>query len=275
MSSDQSQWWFGRLQASRPRSTWPKVSKNWTRIYNNSRDTGTLTVVKSLSPANDPGLFNLQIDGATAGDRRNVGNGGTTGAQTVNTGTHTVGETAGTRPPGQLHLLDRCKNGATGTNSGPLNVSISKSADVTCTITNTRNKGTIEVVKDLIPSTDPGQVRPPDRRLDRRTGAASVTAHRRVQCGRPRAPTRSARPPARAPTSPTTPRSIACTNGASGSGSGPLNVEHHSNGNVIAARSPTRADSGTIQVVKDLIPSTDPGSSTSRSTARPQGRRRR
>ena len=45
----------------------------------NSRNTGQLRVVR----AGDTGAFDLQIDGATAG----------TGLQTLNTGTHTVGET--------------------------------------------------------------------------------------------------------------------------------------------------------------------------------------
>ncbi len=65
-------------------------------VITNTRQTGKLEVQKVLNPANDPGLFNLQIDGSTAGTGANVGNGGTTGEQTVNTGTRTVGEIAGT-----------------------------------------------------------------------------------------------------------------------------------------------------------------------------------
>ena len=45
----------------------------------NTRNTGQLRVVR----AGDAGAFDLQIDGATAG----------TGLQTLNTGTHMVGET--------------------------------------------------------------------------------------------------------------------------------------------------------------------------------------
>src|SRR5204863_1968134 len=62
----------------------------------NTRETGKLEVVKDLIPSTDPGKFNLQIDGATDPDAANIGDGGSTGETTLNTGTHTVGETAGT-----------------------------------------------------------------------------------------------------------------------------------------------------------------------------------
>src|SRR5205814_2175811 len=62
----------------------------------NTRETGKLEVVKDLNPSTDPGKFNLQIDGSTDADAANVGDGGWTGEETLNTGTHTVGETAGT-----------------------------------------------------------------------------------------------------------------------------------------------------------------------------------
>lgn len=54
----------------------------------------TLTVTKVLVPAADAGMFNLQVDGATAGTGASVGNGGTTGAVPFTVGSHTVGETA-------------------------------------------------------------------------------------------------------------------------------------------------------------------------------------
>ena len=49
-----------------------------------------LTVTKALQPAGDRGRFDLQIDGNTIA--ANVGDQGSTGAQTVNLGSHTVGE---------------------------------------------------------------------------------------------------------------------------------------------------------------------------------------
>ncbi len=57
---------------------------------------GTLTVNQVIDPADDPGLFNLQIDGSTTGTGVNAAHGGTTGAVTVSAGAHAVGQTAGT-----------------------------------------------------------------------------------------------------------------------------------------------------------------------------------
>jgi hypothetical protein len=56
-----------------------------------------LKVVKLLDPTDDPGKFNLQIDGSTAGTGANVGHNGTTGFVPVTAAVqYTVGETAGT-----------------------------------------------------------------------------------------------------------------------------------------------------------------------------------
>src|SRR5207247_1561148 len=54
----------------------------------------TLTVNKVLNPAGDTGKFNLYIDAVTRSSAGGVGNGGTTGAQVVTSGSHSVGETA-------------------------------------------------------------------------------------------------------------------------------------------------------------------------------------
>jgi hypothetical protein len=62
--------------------------------YTNTRDTGTIKVTKVLAPATDAGRFNLLINGAAKAT--NVGDGGTTGVQTVLPGTYTVAESAGT-----------------------------------------------------------------------------------------------------------------------------------------------------------------------------------
>jgi hypothetical protein len=59
--------------------------------YTNTRDS-TIKVTKVLAPATDAGRFNLLVDGAAKAT--NVGDGGTTGVQTVAAGTHTVGESA-------------------------------------------------------------------------------------------------------------------------------------------------------------------------------------
>ena len=133
----------------------------------NSRDTGKLEVQKDLSPTTDGGLFNLQIDGTTDPDATDVGDGGSTGEETVNTGDHQVGEAAGT----DTDLADyqksiECKddNGTgavvastTGDDAGPLTVPVTTGSDIVCVITNTRETGKLEVLKALDPDTDPGK----------------------------------------------------------------------------------------------------------------------
>src|SRR3990167_3762659 len=54
----------------------------------------TLKVIKRVIPDNDPGKFNLHIDGNVRAS--NVGHNGTTGPVLVQAGSHTVAETAGT-----------------------------------------------------------------------------------------------------------------------------------------------------------------------------------
>lgn len=92
---------------------------------------GTLTVVKKLVPVDDPGKFNLTIDGVV--NVSNVGDGGTTGAVSVNTGSHLVGETAGTGT--DLADYDRTISCTNGTGS---TATVVAGQNTTCTITNTR-----------------------------------------------------------------------------------------------------------------------------------------
>ncbi|HLY82426.1 MAG TPA: hypothetical protein VKQ71_05540, partial [Acidimicrobiales bacterium] len=115
-----------------------------------------LKVVKVLDPTNDSGLFNLQIDGTTAGGATDVGNNGTTGFQTVSVGDHSVGETAGTGT--SLSNYDSsisCDNTDSGTGTSLSGISLTYGDAVTCTITNHRIP-TITVDKVLVPSSDPG-----------------------------------------------------------------------------------------------------------------------
>ena len=121
----------------------------------NTRNPGTLTVTKSLAPANDAGKFNLQIDSTT--QAANVGNGGTTGAKTVSVGSHTVGETAGTGTSlGEYTSSISCLSGTTsvasGTGSGPLTVNVPAGAAIVCTISNTRKSIDLAVTKTAAPS---------------------------------------------------------------------------------------------------------------------------
>ena len=132
----------------------------------NTRETGKLEVVKDLEPVERLGHVQPsdRRQSPNAGSE-NVGDGGTTGEQTLNTGTHNVGETAviGTDLADyqkSISCVDTANGNApagstSGDSAGPLNVNVTEDADIVCTITNTRETGKLEVVKDLNPSTTP------------------------------------------------------------------------------------------------------------------------
>jgi uncharacterized repeat protein (TIGR01451 family) len=108
-------------------------------------NSGRLEVRKVLSPALDPGLFNLQINGATAGTGANVGNNGTTGEIIVTAGNNTVGETAGTATSLANYTSSISCANMNGTGSvvasgigTSLMVNVAEGSDIVCTITNTR-----------------------------------------------------------------------------------------------------------------------------------------
>ncbi len=111
----------------------------------------TLTVNKTLIPSSDSGLFNLQIDGATAGTGANVGDLGTTGAVEVTIGSHTVGETAGT-----LTSLSDYTSVISGDCGRDGSVALAAGENKTCTITNTR-KPKLTVIKVTDPANDTGK----------------------------------------------------------------------------------------------------------------------
>lgn len=108
----------------------------------NPPETGTLTINKILNPASDSGKFDLQIDGLTlAADQ---GNNGTTGAQTFTAGSvHTFGETAGIG----TNLADYASALGGDADCADGSVTIPAGGAVNCTITNTRDTGTITVHK--------------------------------------------------------------------------------------------------------------------------------
>jgi hypothetical protein len=118
---------------------WYEQVKCW---FTNTKDTpppptGTIKVTKKLVPATDSGKFNLLIDGvAKASD---VGDGGTTGTQTVAIGQHTVAESAGTGTSlsdydASLSCVDKAHGGTD--NDGSLQVDQDEAWE--CVITNTR-----------------------------------------------------------------------------------------------------------------------------------------
>jgi hypothetical protein len=116
---------------------WYEWVKCW---YTNTKqpDTGTIKVIKKLLPATDAGKFNLQVDGQTKA--ADVGDGGTTGTQTVTTGAHSVGETAGTGTnladyDAATSCVDTAHNGPADTDGS---LTVGKGDAWECTITNTR-----------------------------------------------------------------------------------------------------------------------------------------
>jgi uncharacterized repeat protein (TIGR01451 family) len=112
--------------------------------------TGTLEVRKAVLPINDAGRFNLLIDGQVfAAD---VQNGGTTGAQLVTAGIHTVAESAGA----QTTLDDyqrslRCVetgSGSVWTPDATGRVNVDAGDTVVCTFTNIR-LGAVTIAKQV------------------------------------------------------------------------------------------------------------------------------
>ncbi len=106
----------------------------------------TLTVIKHIAPTSDTGLFNLRIDGSTAGTGGNVGDDGTTGAIPLIAGAHTVSETAGTAT--DLSNYTAVIGGDCAANG---TITLALAENKTCVITNTRKAG-LTIVKDATPN---------------------------------------------------------------------------------------------------------------------------
>ena len=119
-------------------------------VFTNTRKTGKLTVEKQLVPDTDPGLFDLKIGTevvvADASD-------GDSDSRVLPTGDYDVSELAGTGT--SLTKYDskvECDNGQSNDPGTSLDdVHVTKDSDITCVFTNTRRKGSITVVKDLVP----------------------------------------------------------------------------------------------------------------------------
>jgi uncharacterized repeat protein (TIGR01451 family) len=110
--------------------------------------TGSLRIDKVLRPADDPGRFNLEIDGVPAGTGRGVGHLGTTGDVAVTAGQHRVGEEGadGTSLADYATTIacrgNRGRGAARSTFRGPeLIVDVAAGEEVVCTIVNTRRTG--------------------------------------------------------------------------------------------------------------------------------------
>ena len=113
-----------------------------------NRGQGTIEVVKNLLPANDPGLFDLLIDGQV--EQEDVGDGGTTESVMVWAGEHEISEGAGTGTSMENYTSAySCSNGQSGQGTAVDDINIEAGEAVVCTFTNTRDKGTITVVKEV------------------------------------------------------------------------------------------------------------------------------
>jgi hypothetical protein len=136
---------------------------------------GTIEVKKALSPTDDAGRFDLQIDNAT--HKASAGNNDTTGAISVaTTGTHSVGELAasGTSLTNYDSEIACTRNGGAGPSGSGTSLSgitVAANDVLVCTITNTREIGTIEVKKSLSPTDDPGRF---DLQIDGTTRTTNV-----------------------------------------------------------------------------------------------------
>jgi prealbumin domain-containing protein len=167
----------------------------WVKCYvTNTRDTGTIKVTKKLVPATDSGKFNLLIDGqAKATD---VGDGGTTGVQTVLPGTHTVGEAAGTATDlsnydSSTSCVDKAHTATPADTDGSL--AVAKGDQWDCVITNTRKSTPTPPPPPQEPPTTTPPVSPPVQ-------AVSPTPQVRVSPARVRPGSAKLRGPSGCPT---------------------------------------------------------------------------
>ena len=102
---------------------------------------------KVLNPTTDTGLFNLQIDGSTAGTGANAGHNGTTGFVYVTSNLpHTIGETAGTDTVLANYVATSSCVVNGGAPAAVTSVTLGPGIIATCTITNTR-KGMVTLKK--------------------------------------------------------------------------------------------------------------------------------
>ena len=254
----------------------------------NTRETGRLEVVKDLIPATDPGTFDLQIDGST--EKQDAVDGDTTGEKTLNTGPHTVGELAGSAATDldDYQKAIRCIDTANA-NQEVLNqpaddadasVQVDSGDDIVCTITNTRETGRLEVVKDLIPATDPGTF---DLQIDGSTEKqdavdGDTTGEKTLNTG----PHTVGELAGSAATDlDDYQKAIRCIDTANANqevlnqpaDDADASVQVDSGDDIVCTITNTR-ETGRLEVVKDLIPATTPAPSTSRSTAAPRSRTR-
>lgn len=113
-----------------------------------------LTVTKLCAPENDPGRFDLLLDGSPVPNGTDVPCGGSRGPFDTTVGTHTVGESAGSGTD-----LDDYTSTTGGDCAPDGSITLALGESATCTITNTRlaaPTGFLTVHKACVPANDPG-----------------------------------------------------------------------------------------------------------------------
>lgn len=186
---------------------------NATCIFHNRRETGTLTVNQVINPSDDPGRFDLEIDGALAGAGAGVGSGGTTGPIVVDSGAHGVGNDAlpGTDADDYTSSVS-CLAGNTPVayNNNTGQVSVADGQNVVCTITLTPKAPTttdpIIVIDPIIPTPDP-IIPTPDPTVNPNTPTTEATTPDRCASSRGTKPQCGGNDPVEdvVPQTPTTP----------------------------------------------------------------------
>jgi Domain of unknown function DUF11/Prealbumin-like fold domain len=131
-----------QVESSGGSMTWHLTGNDAVASSGSTRCQASITIVKELLPASDPGRFALEIDGRAAGGATAVGDGGTTGTIAVDAGVHTVGESAApkTSLAGYTIGISCTVNGQTVAHatSRKLGVRVRSGQALVCTITNTR-----------------------------------------------------------------------------------------------------------------------------------------
>jgi hypothetical protein len=141
--------------------TWTLGSKTVTASGASSRCTASIELRKVTVPANDPGVFSLAINGATA---ITGPNGTTTGPLTIGIGEGTVSETAaaGTNLADYSSRIDCTRNGQPAVSVAGTKVdgAVANGDVVVCTFTNTRT-APLPVPPPPVPPIPPPPTEPP------------------------------------------------------------------------------------------------------------------
>jgi hypothetical protein len=122
----------------------------------NTRIGKSVRVEKNLSPGDDPGQFNLLVNGSTVATNAGNGDAGTLTGVAVGSKV-TVSETQGTGTSLANYTSSLSCTGVTaslGPTSGTFTM---PDADVSCTFTNTRKTSSVTIQKSLSPTDDPGR----------------------------------------------------------------------------------------------------------------------